>query len=371
MACQRDISNASHLVGKNSSSSISEALRFGNFLSWNFLPWAFVSLYKYPIRRNNMLKKTLYLLLLFALLITSCSPAASAEPPMPVEEPAMEAMERSAADDAGGIYGFAPEPGSDTAVTNQPQAAGEGDANPAGERIVIKNASLSIAVQNPVENLDAITALANEFGGFVVNSNLYNTKLANGAEVPQGSITIRVPADRLDEALDRIKSGAGRILSENVSGQDVTREYTDLQSRLRNLEEAETQLQAIMDDAYRTEDVINVFNQLTYYREQIEIVKGQIQYYEQSAAFSAISVDVLADAAVQPITIGGWQPEGVAREAVQALVNTLQGIADAGIWFALYVLPVLITIFIPLRLIWAGIKRWRVRRKTSTAVVAE
>ena len=310
-----------------------------------------------------MLKKTLYLLLLFALLITSCSPAASAEPPMVVmEEPAMEAMERSAADETGGMA-FAPEPGSATAVANQSQAT--------GERIVIKNASLSIAVQNPAENLDAITALANEFGGFVVNSNLYNTKLANGAEVPQGSITIRVPADRLDEALDRIKSGAGRILSENVSGQDVTREYTDLQSRLRNLEEAETQLQAIMDDAYRTEDVINVFNQLTYYREQIEIVKGQIQYYEQSAAFSAISVDVLADAAVQPITIGGWQPEGVAREAVQALVNTLQGIANAGIWFALYVLPVLITIFIPLRLIWAGIKRWRVRRKTSTAVVAE
>jgi len=312
-----------------------------------------------------MLKNTLYLLLLFALFITACSPAASAEPPMPaVEEPAMEPMERAAADDAGGIYSFAPEPGYDTAV-NQPQAIGEGEANPAGERIVIKNASLSIAVQNSVENLDAIAALADEFGGFVVNSNLYNTTLANGVEVPQGSITIRVPADRLDEALDRIKSGAGRILSENVSGQDVTREYTDLQSRLRNLEEAEVQLQAIMDEAYRTEDVINVFNQLTYYREQIEIVKGQIQYYEQSAAFSAISVEVLADAAIQPITIGGWQPEGVAREAIQSLVNTLQGLANAGIWLALYVLPVLIIIFIPLRLIWAAMKRWRASRRSK------
>lgn len=312
--------------------------------------------------------KKIALLLFFTLLLSACSAAQNSYAPLPMEAPMME--ERAASDSGAG---FAPAQDyyyseSNGDVLSQPAGTSGETANPAGERIVIKNASLSIAVQNPAENLDTITALADEFGGFVVSSNLYKTTLSNGAEVPQASITLRVPAERLDEALTRIKSGAGEILSENVSGQDVTREYTDLQSRLKNLEEAEAQLQQIMDNAYKTEDVINVFNQLTSYREQIELVKGQIQYYESSAAFSAITVDILADAAVQPLTIGGWQPAGVAKDAIQALINTMQGLADAAIWFVLYLLPVLVVIFIPLRLIWVGIKRWR---KTRRAKVTE
>jgi hypothetical protein len=58
---------------------------------------------------------------------------------------------------------------------------------------------------------------------------------------------------------------------------------------------------------------------------------------------------------------------GVAREAVQALVNTLQNVGDAAIWLTLYILPVLLVIFIPLRLVWAGIKRWRGPRKGKVA----
>ena len=83
------------------------------------------------------------------------------------------------------------------------------------------------------------------------------------------------------------------------------------QARL-NLEEAEAQLQEIMDGAVRTEDVLNVHNQLVFVREQIEVIQGQIQYFEQSAAFSMISIELVADAAVQPLNIGGWQPAGVA-----------------------------------------------------------
>lgn len=308
-----------------------------------------------------MYKKITLLLLIFALLATACQAASRAEPSMPMNEEI--AMDRAASDSGAGFA--APQEYDATIVDIQNQPAGGEGTDPAGERIVIKNASLSIAVENPAENLGAVTKLADELGGFVVSSNLYKTTLPSGLEVPQANITIRVPAERLDEALTRIKSGAGEILGETVSGQDVTREYTDLQSRLKNLEEAEAQLQAIMDEAFRTEDVINVFNQLTYYREQIEIVRGQIQYYESSAAFSAITVDILADAAVQPLTIGTWEPSGVAREAIQALINTLQGIADATIWLVLYILPVAIFLFIPLGLAWLGIKRWRKSRRTA------
>ncbi len=233
------------------------------------------------------------------------------------------------------------------------------------ERIVIKDADLTIVVESPPDILDRIVRLAEEMGGYVVSANLYQSRLDNGQEVPRGSITIRVPAERLNDAINQIESTSDREpLSKNISSQDVTREYTDLQSRLRNLEEAETQLREIMSSAHKTEDVLAVYNQLVQVREQIEIIKGQIQYYEQSAALSAISVDLLADEAVQPLTIGGWQPIGVAKDAIQALINALKLIATGLIWIALFLLPVVFLLalifLLPLILI---IKTMRKRRR--------
>jgi hypothetical protein len=234
-------------------------------------------------------------------------------------------------------------------------------------RMVIKNASLSIVVEEPGATMDAISTMAAELGGFVVSSNLYRIQLDGGLEVPQANITIRVPVEKLDQALEEIKTGAGQILSENVSGQDVTQEYTDLESRLRNLENAEQQLTSIMEEAYKTEDVLSVYNRLVEVQEQIELIKGQMQYYEQSAALSAISVNIQANEAVQPLKIGNWQPVGVAKRAIQALINTLKVIANIIIYLGLYVLPVALILYFPARWIWKGFKRLFARRKKKKA----
>jgi hypothetical protein len=263
---------------------------------------------------------------------------------MPAEAPAAE----SAADGgySGGTVG--------NAVS--PQSA---------ERLVIKNASLSIVVDDPQRSMNALSAMAEGMGGFVVSSYLYQTTLASGIEVPSASITIRVPAEGLQDALEQIEAGAKQVLSRNESGQDVTAEYTDLQSRLRNLQDAEELLRQIMQEATDTEDILAAFNQLNSITEQIEILKGQIQYYEESAAMSAISVELIASQAVQPITIGGWEPVGVAKEAVQALVNALQGLADLLIWLALYILPIALIIGLPLWLLVRGLRRWSAKRKAG------
>ena len=230
-------------------------------------------------------------------------------------------------------------------------------------RMVIKNASLSIVVEDPGVSITTISQLAADLGGFVVSSNLYRTQTDRGYEVPQANITIRVPAEKLDQALDAIKSGAGQILNENVSGQDVTQEYTDLESRLRNLEKAEQQLTEIMEQAWNTEDVLAVYNRLVEVQGQIELIKGQMQYYEQSAALSAISVNIQANEAVQPLTIGNWQPVGVAKRAISALINTLEVLADMLIWILLYILPIALILFFPVRWLWRWLKKMNANRK--------
>ena len=162
-----------------------------------------------------------------------------------------------------------------------------------------------------------------------------------------------------------VKAEANQVLNENVSGLDVTQEYTDLESRLRNLEKAELQLTAIMDQAWETEDVLSVYNRLVDVQEQIELIKGQMKYYEQSAALSAISISIQANEAVQPLKIGNWQPVGVAKRAIQALINTLEFIANLLIWIGLYILPVAVILFFPIRWIWRGTKRFLAKRKVK------
>lgn len=219
------------------------------------------------------------------------------------------------------------------------------------ERIVIKNASLSIVVAEPIESMQTIGDMAEEMGGFIVNSYSYKTTTSQGLEVPTANITVRVPAEKLDEALGKIKAlvedAELDILSEDVSGQDVTGEVTDLESRLRNLEAAETQLLEIMENADDTEDVITIFRELTSIREEIEVIQGQIKYYRESASLSAVSVYLQAKEALEPITIGGWEPGLEAQKALQALVEGGKYLVNMLIWLVLFAIPILAIITLP------------------------
>jgi hypothetical protein len=220
-------------------------------------------------------------------------------------------------------------------------------------------------VPEPSASVQEIADLANEMGGFVVSSNVFQTFFSEAnVSADRASITIRVPSERLDEALDAIRSGATEIQSENISGQDVTQEFTDLQSRLRNLEAAEEQLIEIMDAATDTEQVLQVFDNLRRVREEIEVIKGRIQYLSESARLSAISVELIPDVAAQPLDIGGWKPEGTVKDAFTALIQALRFIGEAAIWSVICVVPVALILGVPL---FFAARRIRRRRAASTA----
>lgn len=232
------------------------------------------------------------------------------------------------------------------------------------EPMVIRNASLTLVVEDPAVSAQSIGDLAQEIGGFVVVSNVYQSSYGNNQQwTTQASITIRVPADTLDQTLDQIKDEAIEIRSENVRGEDVTQDYTDLQSRLRNLEAAEGQLLDIMNAATETEDVLDIFAELRQVREEIELIKGNMQYLEDSARFSAISIELIPDVLAQPLQIGGWRPEGTAKSALEALIQAFQVIGDAAIWFSIFCLPILIVAGVPgFFIVRAGLRRRKARR---------
>ena len=249
-----------------------------------------------------------------------------------------------------------------TESAEAPKAAfDEGGTTPI-KQMIIMNADLTIAVDDPGVSMDEINQMANDMGGFVVSSYIYKTQSLSGLEVPEATITVRVPAEKLNTALDEIKSMTGDAakytLTENISGTDVTQEYTDLSSRLRNLEEANDKLTELYDAAEKTEDALAIYTQKMQVTEQIEVIKGQMQYYEQSADLSAITVRIVAKETIAPVTIAGWQPQGVARDAVQALINFGKGFVEFLIWLVILVVPVIVVIGAPIYFL----VRWLVRR---------
>lgn len=310
--------------------------------------------------KENTMKRQLTALLLIVVLLTGCS--ASPKPASPSFSNDMAGSPESMEREEQGIM-------VDDAYNSPEESYGQTGNAAAVERIVIKNASLSIVVKDPANALTEISQMADGMGGFVVNSRLYKTYIANGVKVPAAEISIRVPAAQLTIALDQIKSLVDNletdIQNENVSGEDVTKNYTNSKSRLRNLEDAEAQLREIMASADETEDVLSVFNQLTQVREEIEVLQGEINYYEESARLSAISVSIVSQASIQPLTIGGWEPVGVARDALQALINGLQFLVNFLIWIILFVAPIFLLITIPIYLIVRAVLRGRKNRKVK------
>jgi hypothetical protein len=312
-----------------------------------------------------MYRRQTFILLVFLLMLSACAPAATQRGAMPAPAalPAQPALDQSAPP-AEGFAGGTSGESKNSPLTN---VTTQGDTG--ANRLVIRNANLTIVVDDPASAMTTVNQMAEKMGGYVVASNLFKTSGGQGREYPEASITVRVPAEKLNEALAQIKAlvkdPTKDIQAETISGQDVTKEYTDLQSRLTNLQDTEAQLREIMASTTKTEDVLAVYNQLTQVREQIEVLKGQIQYYKESAALSAIAVQIKAQASVQPLEIGGWQPVGVARNALQALIDTLKFLASAAIWIILFLLPVALVIFLPLYLVWRLIRRNRKGKKQA------
>ena len=309
-----------------------------------------------------MKKPIIYLALsLIVLGLTACASARSApeeafiEPGFAIGAPAPGAF---AEDEAVAQSSLGREPGGGFAADVAPV-----------DRVVIHTANLSIVVPEPSASVQEIADLAKEMGGFVVSSNVFQTFFSEAnVSADRASITIRVPSERLDEALEAIKAGATEIQSENISGQDVTQEFTDLQSRLRNLEAAEEQLLEIMDAATDTEDVLQVFENLRRVSEEIEVIKGRIQYLSESARLSAIAVELIPDVAAQPLNIGGWQPEGTVKEAFTSLIQALRFLGDAAIWSAICIVPIALILGVPLYFVARGIRRRRAASKTDEAM---
>jgi hypothetical protein len=236
------------------------------------------------------------------------------------------------------------------------------------ERKIIYNVSLHLIVRDTEDAFDDIQRLAQEMGGFVSESNVWRDQ-----EYQRASLTVRVPAEKLEDALAKFRALAVDVENQRLDSQDVTEEYVDLEARLTNAQRTERELQELLEsrsETGKTSDILEVHRELTGIRAQIEQIKGRMQYLDNLSALATVQIQLTPDALMQPVVVGGWRPQGTARDAIRLLLRTLQFLADAVIVLFLLVLPILIVIAIPITalffLVRALVRRAR-RRKGQQA----
>lgn len=216
------------------------------------------------------------------------------------------------------------------------------------DRKVIQESNLSLLVSNVREVQDQIIQTAESLGGYMVNTNLNNPQ-----DAPTANLVVRIPSTKLRAALDQFRGMAIKVVSENLSGQDVTDQYVDNEARLQTLENTKTKFEDIFAKATQIEDILRVQQEILNIQSQIDNVKGQQNYLEKNAQMSRVSVYLSTDELALPYAPSEtWRPEVIFKQAVRSLVGNARKLGTALIWLAVYSV-----IIIPLALIFKFIKK--------------
>ncbi len=197
-------------------------------------------------------------------------------------------------------------------------------------RKLIRTAQVAIEVRSYEEASEKVARVAESHGGY-----LADTQASRGAQDRRrGTLVIRVPAERFAAAYSELK-GLGKVETETVSTQDVTKAYADLETRLRVKRDAEGRLREILRTrTARLSDVLEAERELTRLLEEIEQIEGERRYYDQQIALSTISAALHEPEAV--IRAGALAP---LLEALRDSLQVLAMSAGALIYLTVLVLP--------------------------------
>ncbi len=251
-------------------------------------------------------------------------------------------------------------------------------------RLIVKDAELELMVGDTDVAIDRTTQIAADSAGYIISSRVWYEEWL-GENYKHASITLGVPVDQFERAMRRLRNLALRVVDETASGQDVSDEYVDLQSRLGNLEATRDRIREFLDQAQTIEESLRINEELTAIEEQIEEVQGRMNYLFDRAAYSTITAQIDPELpqptpaptptpsptptpTPTPTPIPPWTPSQSARQAGDTLSAILRVatrlVVEVAIWLGIVVAPLLAP---PVLFIWV-VQRWirrRVERQSS------
>jgi|GEM_PF-3292792 len=249
--------------------------------------------------------------------------------------------------------------GSVTAPTEAPDPEVDGvvEEDGGGVRVsyTIRDSSIGLDVVNLEEAAEQLRIDAEHLGGFVANLNFYDLT----SERRSGYLTIRIPADKYDQMMDKLQE-LGIVRNKNESSHDVTLEYVELDVRIENLAAQEQRIRELLENAKSIEEILMIENELTRIRGDLESMLGHFKYMQDRVRYSTISVNIIERDPRALTAIDGFGSFG-SRLVDQLSLNMnrlIKGLTNFVIYIIGY-LPILIPVFL---LLWFLVRRLQARR---------
>lgn len=312
-----------------------------------------------PHLRKNHAWRPLWLggIILLVVLLAGCgsaSSSASGSAAMPV------ANSNTAASSAQQSSGAASTGASNASVaTTSNTSSQQKNSNAAvGPQYLIKTLKVSMSVKDTqwvagdlqtwMSNTDPhISSAGTDYEQ--VGNDLYNI-----------SMTFSVPATTYPQVYrylqDYTSQHGGQIVGFTESVQDVTNDYVDTDSRIRNLRGEQDRLLDLLSHAQAMGDILSIEQRLTDVEGQIEdmeaqlnLLKSQITYYTVSITLQPIAV---APPPPPPVN-HGWSFGKTLHDAFAASLSFAQGLLTFVIWllaFAIYIVPLAFIAWLVVRL---------------------
>jgi hypothetical protein len=220
---------------------------------------------------------------------------------------------------------------------------------------IVRTGTIDLQVTDVARALDAARAGIRGMGGYIGAS-----QTRNGNDSPVATVTYRVPVARWEDALALLRSLSGlttKVVDEQTQAVEVTGAIVDLQARIRNLRASETALQGIASRATKVSDVLEVQAQLTDVRGQIEQLTAQLTDLGDRASYATLTATFSVRVVAVDAATKGWEPGRVVDEASATLVDILQSLTSAGIWFAIVWLPLLVALAVIVTVVMVVLRR--------------
>ncbi|HEY8563690.1 MAG TPA: DUF4349 domain-containing protein [Pyrinomonadaceae bacterium] len=258
--------------------------------------------------------------------------------------------------------------GRDEVVTTQISLnQAENSQTPSVERKIVRNADLQLEADKPEDAQGKITSIAEGKGGFVVESQQSSSD-ARSVTRDAVTMTVRVPAEKFNEALEEIRKTASRVVVETVKADDVTEEFIDIEAQLKAKKSLEAQFLEIMKRAVTVEDALGVQRQLAEVRGEIEKIEGRKRFLENQAALSTIKIRLQTPTALTANSEGfGYRLKDAFGSGLDAALSFVLGLVA----FAIAILPFLIFIVLPIYLVIRYFLKKRQKERTAREIVKE
>jgi hypothetical protein len=221
--------------------------------------------------------------------------------------------------------------------------------NEAFDRRIIRNASLTMEVDSTADAQHRVTWIAESHGGFVVTSEAKQRENVDPSKRTLDiKLVVRIPSDRFGSALDEIKKLAGNLPEANITGQDVTEDFIDLEARIKTQKALELQFMQIMKQASEVEDALTVQRQIADVRTEIEKLEGRKRFLENRSSLSTITVNIQEPKviAVSPTGFGH-----TIRDAVSDSLELASGLLIFFVRFVIVMAPIFVFVLLPSGLI--------------------